>query len=69
MNGNYFYIIMAWVPNNHRSNLPALIVSQLQGGWFGTGNSNHRACSLVGFWAGLGWLVLVCCERKTLLAG
>jgi len=27
------------------------------------------ACSLVGFWAGLGWLVLVYCERKTLLAG
>ena len=25
------------------------------------------ACSLVGFWAGLGWLVLVYCERKTLL--
>ena len=28
-----------------------------------------RACSLVGFWAGLGWLVLVYYERKTLLAG
>ena len=27
------------------------------------------ACSLVGFWVGLGWLVLVYCERKTLLAG
>ena len=26
-------------------------------------------CSLVGFWAGFGWLVLVCCERKILLAG
>ena len=25
----------------------------------------YTACSLVGFWAGLGWLVLVCCERKT----
>jgi len=24
---------------------------------------------LVGFWAGLGWLVLVCCERKILLTG
>jgi len=30
---------------------------------------NFSACSLVGFWAGLGWLVLVYCERKTLLAG
>jgi len=29
----------------------------------------NAACSLVGFWAGLGWLVLVYCERKTLLAG
>jgi len=29
----------------------------------------YTACSLVGFWAGLGWLVLICCERKTLLAG
>jgi len=29
----------------------------------------YTACSLVGFWAGLGWLVLVCCERKTLLTG
>ena len=30
-----------------------------------------RACSLVGAGAGagLGWLVLVFCERKTLLAG
>ena len=27
-----------------------------------------RACSLVGAGAGLGWLVLVFCERKTLLA-
>ena len=27
------------------------------------------ACSLVDFWAGLSWLVLVYCERKTLLAG
>ena len=27
------------------------------------------ACSLVGFWAGLRWLVLVCCERKILLDG
>jgi len=27
------------------------------------------ACSLVGAGAGLGWLVLVFCERKTLLAG
>jgi len=27
------------------------------------------ACSLVGFWAGLGWLVLVLCERKTLFVG
>ena len=26
-------------------------------------------CSLVAFWAGLGWLVLVYCERKILLAG
>ena len=29
----------------------------------------QRACSLVGAGAGLGWLVLVFCERKTLLAG
>jgi len=29
----------------------------------------YSACSLVDFWAGLGWLVLVYCERKTLLAG
>jgi len=29
----------------------------------------NAACSLVGFWAGLGWLVLVYCERKILLAG
>jgi len=29
----------------------------------------RSACSLVGFWPGLGWLVLVCYERKTLLAG
>jgi len=29
----------------------------------------QTACSLVGFWAGLGWPVLVYCERKTLLAG
>jgi len=29
----------------------------------------HRACSLVGAGAGLGWLVLVFCERKILLAG
>jgi len=28
-----------------------------------------RACSLVDAGAGLGWLVLVCCERTTLLAG
>jgi len=28
-----------------------------------------RACSLVGAGAGLDWLVLVFCERKTLLAG
>ena len=27
------------------------------------------ACSLVGFWADLGWLVLVYCERKILLVG
>ena len=27
------------------------------------------ACSLVGFWTGLGWPVLIYCERKTLLAG
>jgi len=27
------------------------------------------ACSLVGFWASLGWLVLVYCKRKILLAG
>ena len=27
------------------------------------------ACSLVGFWASLGWLVLVYYERKILLAG
>ena len=27
------------------------------------------ACSLVGAGAGLGWLVLIFCERKTLLAG
>ena len=30
---------------------------------------SQAAYSLVGLWAGLGWLVLVCCERKTLLAG
>jgi len=30
---------------------------------------HQRACSLVGAGAGLGWLVLVFCERKTLLAG
>ena len=29
---------------------------------------SQAAYSLVGLWAGLGWLVLVCCERKTLLA-
>ena len=29
----------------------------------------YSACSLVGFWAGLDWLMLVYCERKTLLAG
>ena len=29
----------------------------------------NRACSLVGAGAGLGWLVLVFCERKTLLTG
>ena len=29
----------------------------------------HRACSLVGAGAGLGWLVLIFCEKKTLLAG
>ena len=29
----------------------------------------HPACSLVGFWVGLGWLVLIYYERKTLLAG
>jgi len=28
----------------------------------------HWACSLVDAGAGLGWLVLVFCERKTLLA-
>ena len=28
-----------------------------------------RACSLVGAGTGLGWLVLIFCERKTLLAG
>ena len=27
----------------------------------------YSAYSLVGFWAGLDWLVLVLCERKTLL--
>jgi len=31
--------------------------------------STYRVCSLVGAGAGLGWLVLVICERKTLLAG
>ena len=31
--------------------------------------SDLSACSLVGFWASLSWLVLVHCERKTLLAG
>ena len=31
-------------------------------------HSSTSACSLVGFWTGLGWLVLICCERKTLLA-
>ena len=30
---------------------------------------HDRACSLVGAGAGLGWLVLVFCERKILLAG
>jgi len=35
-----------------------------------TGSQDAQtACSLVGFWAGLGWLVLICCERKILLAG
>jgi len=29
--------------------------------------SSSQACSLVGFLDGLGWLVLVCCERKILL--
>ena len=29
----------------------------------------QRACSLVGAGAGLDWLVLIFCERKTLLAG
>ena len=33
------------------------------------GSTIYTAYSLVGFWAGLGWLVLVYCERKTLLAG
>jgi len=28
----------------------------------------QSACSLIGFWAGLGWLVLIYCEKKTLLA-
>ena len=34
-------------------------------------SEHHKfsACSLVGFWADLGWLMLVYCERKTLLAG
>jgi len=27
-------------------------------------NTLLSVCSLVGFWAGLDWLVLVCCERK-----
>ena len=27
------------------------------------------ACSLVGFWTCLDWLMLVYCERETLLAG
>ena len=27
------------------------------------------ACLLVGFWTDLGWLVLIYCERKILLAG
>jgi len=31
--------------------------------------SRQSACSLVGVGAGLGWLVLVFCKRKTLLAG
>jgi len=30
---------------------------------------SYTACSLVGFWAGLGWLMLIYCERKTLLVG
>ena len=32
-------------------------------------SQTYWACSLVGAGAGLGWLVLVFCERKTLLAG
>ena len=31
--------------------------------------AGYRACSLVGADAGFGWLVLVFCDRKTLLAG
>ena len=27
----------------------------------------HSTCSRVGFWADLSWLMLVYCERKTLL--
>jgi len=34
-----------------------------------TSTSSFSACSLVGFWIGLDWLVLIYCERKTLLAG
>jgi hypothetical protein len=32
-------------------------------------DTDQSACSLFGFWASLGWLVLVCCERETLLTG
>ena len=36
---------------------------------FGSNLASLSACSLIGFWAGLNWLVLIYCERKTLLAG
>ena len=39
-------------------------INRLFGSWEG-----HWACSLIGAGAGLGWLVLVFCESKTLLAG
>ena len=38
-----------------------------QTGWATT--TSLSPCSLIGAGAGLGWLVLVFCERKTLLAG